>query len=302
MQSHILVIGKTGQLACCLSERSSAISTMRFTFLGRDDLNLEDTNRLADVVAAYAPDLVIIAAAYTAVDKAETDEATAHRINALAPGEIAKGAARVGAPIIHVSTDYVFDGAGRRSYREDDPVSPLGVYGATKLAGERAVEAANPKHVIARTAWVYSAFGGNFIKTMLRVGAGRDAITVVDDQLGNPTSAHDLARILLSIAGDLLAGPKQEYFGVFHVAGIGSASWCDFARFVFMRAASVWKRKPVVTAILTEQYPTPARRPANSRLDTSKLQAVYGIVPALWTDEAAAVIDSLLVHAPDKSQ
>ncbi|MEO0329222.1 MAG: dTDP-4-dehydrorhamnose reductase [Pseudomonadota bacterium] len=222
MSNKVLVIGKTGQLARCLEECAHSAPALQLEFSGRDELDLSKPEKIAGYIAQKAPAIVINAAAYTAVDKAEDDEELATLVNAVAPGEIAKGASMVDAPVVHVSTDYVFDGTSRRSYRESDPVNPLGVYGRSKLAGELAVSQANHQYVIIRTAWVYSAYGNNFVKTMLRHGSARDELSVVDDQIGNPTSAHDLATVILQIAKSMANNRKDASFGVYHAAGTGA--------------------------------------------------------------------------------
>jgi len=262
-------------------------------FLARPEIDLTEPAGLAARIAAANPSLVINAAAYTAVDKAESEPETAHAINAVAPGEIARGAAAAGAPVIHVSTDYVFDGTMKRPYREDDPISPLGVYGRTKLAGEQRVAEANPHHVIVRTAWVYSAHGANFVKTMLRLGAERDELAIVSDQVGCPTSAEDLATAILAIADKILHDPDAGDLGVTHVCGTGIASWYDLAAAVFAALPEGDGRKPRVRPILTEDYPTPATRPANSRLDTGRLERQFGFVMPNWVDSVRKVVGEL---------
>lgn len=282
-----LVFGTTGQVARELARRAPAGVTI--TALGRERADLTDPAACAAAVAASNADLVINAAAYTAVDQAETDRATAHRVNAEAPGAIAQATALRGLPFVQISTDYVFDGTGTRPWREDDPTAPLGVYGATKLAGEVAVRAAGGPHVIVRTAWVFSAHGRNFVKTMLRLGAERDTLSVVDDQRGGPTPAAAIADALWTIAQAFHGGRGQT--GTFHFAGAPTVSWADFAAAILARAHL--PRRPVVTRIPTSAYPTPARRPTNSALDCARIGAAYGLEQPDWQQGLSEVIDEL---------
>lgn len=238
-------------------------------------------------VAAQDWTAVINCAAYTAVDKAESEADLAEAINARAPAILARETALLGIPLIHVSTDYVFDGGKPSPYFESDPVLPLGVYGQTKEAGEAAVRAANPHHAIVRTAWVVSARGANFINTMLRLGAERPEVRVVDDQLGCPSNAKDIAAALFTVARDL--GDRS---GTWHFVNRGEASWHDLARRVFDAAAARGLPTPLLTPITTNEYPTPAARPANSRLDTSKITADFGIDPRPWQD----AVDDILTE------
>ncbi|MEM1375769.1 MAG: dTDP-4-dehydrorhamnose reductase [Pseudomonadota bacterium] len=285
---NILVIGKNGQVAKCLSEVAPAWGAI--THLGRPEIDLLRTNHLADAVARQEPDIVINAAAYTAVDKAEGEPDTARTINAIAAGEIAKGAKLSGAPIIHVSTDYVFDGTETTPYNEADQTAPLGVYGRTKLEGEQCVAEAHDAHVIVRTAWVYSAYGSNFVKSMLRLGAERERLTIVSDQVGCPTSAHDLAAVLVQLAHHLTSSAKPDDYGLLHVCGTGIASWYDFARAIFRHDK---RANPTVVPIKTADYPTPAKRPANSRLDMTRLEQHFGLAMPDWNTGLKNVITRL---------
>lgn len=262
----ILVFGKTGQVALELQRLG------KVTALGRDEADLSDPVACADAIHTYAPTTVINAAAYTAVDKAESDEETAHIVNAVAPAAMARACIRMRARLLHISTDYVFDGSGDTPFAPGDPTGPLGAYGRTKLAGERAIEHAGGAHVILRTSWVFSAHGANFVKTMLRLGADRERINVVADQIGGPTPAAAIAAALLKIAAT--DGPD----GTYHLAGAPFVSWADLAREVFARAGLATQ----VTDIPTSDYPTPARRPLNSRLDCASLARDYGIDPPDW--------------------
>ncbi|WP_413871240.1 dTDP-4-dehydrorhamnose reductase [Albidovulum sp.] len=282
-----LVFGTTGQLGIELA-RTAPRGTLLLAF-GREAADLTHPATCAALVAATDADVVINAAAYTAVDAAETDRETARLVNAAAPGAMAKAAAARALPFLHVSTDYVFDGSGTRPWREDDPTAPLGAYGATKLEGERLVGAAGGPHVILRTSWVFSAHGRNFVRTMLRLGAERDRLSVVDDQRGGPSAAADIARALWAIARAFAEGRGQD--GVFHYAGAPAVTWAGFAEAIF--AASSLPRKPEVARIATADYPTPARRPANSVLDCTRIGAVYGIEQPDWRASLARVIREL---------
>ena len=288
---RILVFGTTGQLARELLRRAPEGVTVQA--VGRDVADLTDPAACAAVVAATDADLILNAAAYTAVDQAETDRATADLVNGEAPGAMARAAAARGLPFLHVSTDYVFDGAGTRPWREDDPVAPLGAYGASKLLGELQVAEAGGQAVILRTAWVFSAHGKNFVKTMLRVGAEREALSVVDDQRGGPTAAADIADALFTIATAF--GKGRGVPGIYHFAGAPTVSWADFAEAIF--AASSLPRKPVVNRIPSSDYPTPAKRPGNSALDCSLLAKTYGITQPDWRKSLADVIGELETEA-----
>jgi len=273
----VLVFGSTGQMGRELIRLGGAAVQA----LGRD--RAEFTDPAACVAALTAcheatPDLqaVILAAAYTAVDRAETEEAAATAINATTPGALARAAAARGLPLVYVSTDYVFDGAGDRPFAPDDPVGPLGAYGRSKLAGETAVRAAGGVHAILRTSWVVSAHGSNFVKTMLRLGREKDRLRVVADQIGGPTPAADLARAALAAAQGLSQDPARA--GTYHVAGGPEISWAGFAREIFAQAGIDCP----VEDIPRTAYPTPARRPANSRLDTSGFQAAFGLPRPDW--------------------
>lgn len=284
---RILVIGQSGQVATALRERGAA-SGREVVCRGRPEADLLDPASLARALDDVKPAVVVNAAAYTAVDAAETDEAAAHALNAEGAGALARLCAARGVALAHLSTDYVFDGALDRPYREDDPIAPQSAYGRTKAAGEAAVAEAGGKALIVRTAWVYAPFGKNFVRTMLRVGAERDHLRVVNDQRGNPTSALDIADALLTLAHR--AGDWPERADVLHLAGSGEATWHEFAEAIFS-----WSPyRPTVEAISTSQYPTPARRPANSRLDCGKLARTWGIVLPDWRDSARGVVERLL--------
>lgn len=240
---------------------------------------------MARAVADGHWDAIVNCAAYTAVDRAESDEARAHAVNAVAPGILAREAARRRIPIIHVSTDYVFDGSKSQPYVESDRVNPLGVYGRTKEAGEAAVRAANPRHAIVRTAWVLSARGANFLNTMLRLGAEREELGVVDDQIGCPSRAEDIAEALMTVAGQL-----QGRAGTWHFVNAGEGSWYDLAAHIFAGTKARGLPTPRLRAITTAEYPTPARRPANSRLSTTRISADFGIEPRHWHEAVDAIL------------
>ncbi len=289
---RVAVTGSKGQVATALVERAGA--DVEVVTLSRPAVVLEDRTAVLDAVAAAQPDVVVSAAAYTAVDKAESEEDLAMRVNCDGAGHVAEAAARIGAPLLHLSTDYVFDGALDRPYREDDPTGPTGAYGRSKLAGERRVAELDPNAVILRTAWVYSPFGANFVRTMLRLNETRDEVGVVADQRGNPTSALDIADALLAIARQLHDGPAPEMRGLFHMTGAGEATWADVAEAVFAEAHAHGRRLTRVKRITTADYPTPARRPANSRLDGAKLARVFGVVLPDWRGSVAACCGRLL--------
>jgi dTDP-4-dehydrorhamnose reductase len=286
----ILVIGETGQLARSLAEADPGLIVW-----GRERVDLADPQAAEEAVAASGARLVVNAAAYTAVDQAEAEPELAHRVNAEGTGALARGAARAGAGFVHVSTDYVFDGTKAGEYHEDDPVAPLGAYGASKLAGERAVAEATPRALILRTAWVYSPFGKNFVKTMLRL-ADRERLTVVADQRGKPTSALDIAEAILAIAPRLTEAPEGDRaWSVFHYAGAGATTWAGFAEAVFEDALArgMIPSAPQVAHITTAEYPTPAQRPANSALDCSRFETEFGIGTVPWRRALARVMDRL---------
>jgi dTDP-4-dehydrorhamnose reductase len=286
----ILVVGQSGQVARALAELGEA-SPHESTGLGRPDLDLTRPGSIDTAMARVSPDIVINASAYTAVDAAESDQAAAFALNRDAVGDLARITARASVPLLHISTDYVFDGTKSGAYTEDDPVAPTGVYGSSKLEGERAA-AENPAHFILRTAWVYSPFGKNFVKTMLRLASDRDAVGVVADQIGNPTSAADIAAGLLAVAEQAQDAP----FGVYHLAGTGEGSWADLAECIFAASAAAGGPLAEVNRIATTDYPTPARRPANSRLDCGKFKSVFKINPPAWQDSVRDVTTRLVIE------
>lgn len=266
--------------------------------VGRPELDLEQPASSLQALAAAEPDCIVNAAAYTAVDKAEAEPELAMRINGFGAGVVAAAAAALGVPLIQISTDYVFDGTSPRPWRESDATAPLGAYGRSKLAGEEAVAASTEDYAILRTAWVYSPYGGNFVKTMLRLAETRDELGVVSDQLGSPTSAPDLAEAIIAVARALVARPGDASLrGVFHAAGTGEASWADLAEAVFAASAALGGPSAKVNRIATADYPTPARRPANSRLDCSLLAQRHGLRLPLWRDSVKTCVATLLAQS-----
>ncbi|MDB5663927.1 dTDP-4-dehydrorhamnose reductase [Cypionkella sp.] len=280
-----LVFGQTGQVAQELARRMPVGVTAEF--LGRGQADLSDPVACAAAIAATDADVVINAAAWTAVDKAEAEEAAALVVNGDAPGAMARACAARGLPFLHISTDYVFDGTGDQAFGTDHPLAPLGAYGRTKLAGEQAVQAAGGAHIILRTSWVVSAHGANFVKTMLRLGATRDSLNVVADQIGGPTPAADIADALYAMASALLAGQPG---GVQHFAGAPDCSWADFARAIMAQAGL----NCAINDIPSSAYPTPAKRPLNSRLDCSGL-ATFGIARPEWRAGLNKILQELTV-------
>jgi dTDP-4-dehydrorhamnose reductase len=288
----ILITGGAGQVGLELA-RADWPSHVRLHLPTRDQLDLGDADAVRAAFAATPFKAVINSGAYTAVDKAETEVAAAFAANALGPAILAEVTRAAGIPLIQVSTDYVFDGSGERDYAETDPVGPLGVYGASKLAGEVAVTTGNPRSVVMRTAWVLSPHRANFLKTMLRLAADRPALRVVADQEGCPTSARDIAEALKTIALRMIddAGAPT---GVYHFVNAGSTTWAGLAAEIMALSAARGGPSATVEGITTADYPTPARRPSNSRLDTFKITRDYGIAPRPWKDAVAEIIAELI--------
>ena len=292
-----VVIGRGGQVATALRESLPAAG-FDVISLGRPQIDLLAPEGLKTAIEATEPAIVINAAAYTAVDRAEDERDTAFLINAIAAGKIAAAAAQAGCPIVHFSTDYVFDGSKTTPYVESDPPAPLGAYGASKLAGEQAVAAANPWHVILRTAWVCSPWGHNFVRTMLRLSSQRDVLRVVDDQRGTPTFASDIAEAVGPLAGKLIeAGPDPKFRGIFHMTNAGGTTWCGFARAIMAGARKRGAMAATVEAISTADFPTKARRPRDSKLDTYKIGQIYGIHLPDWQDGLERCLDRLISSA-----
>ncbi len=292
---RIAVTGTTGQLVRSLLAADAA--SVEVVAIGRPELDLAQPTDIRATLARAGADCIVNAAAYTAVDKAESEPGLAMAVNGTGAGAIAAAAAALGLPLIQISTDYVFDGAHPRPWREDDETGPLGAYGRSKLAGEQAVAAAGDNHAILRTAWVYSPFGANFVKTMLRLAESRDELGVVADQVGSPTYAPDLADAVIAVAKALVTNPKDASLrGIFHAAGSGETSWAGLAQAVFAASAQLGGPTARVKPITTTQYPTPARRPANSRLDCSRLAARYGLRLPPWQDSVRACVAELLAR------
>lgn len=292
----ILVVGAEGQVARALSERAAA-SVRAVETRGRPTLDLAAPDTITPALEAVAPVAVVNAAAYTAVDKAESEEALAAAVNAEGVAALARACAARDLPLVHLSTDYVFDGRKDAPYVETDVTAPQGAYGRTKLAGEEAVLAAGGPALVCRTAWVYSPFGHNFVKTMLRVAATRDALRVVDDQHGNPTSALDIADAVLALVARCEAdGWPTGGDSLLHVAGTGETTWCGLARRIFAIAGPLGGPTAEVEAIATADYPTPATRPANSRLDTRRLAERHGIRLPRWEESLETVVRRLLAE------
>jgi dTDP-4-dehydrorhamnose reductase len=286
---RILLTGREGQVARSLIERVEAFPALELISAGRPEVDLAQKGSVARVVRALCPDLVINAAANTAVDQAEDEPELAMRINAEAAGEAAAAAREVGAGFIQLSTDYVFDGQAREPYAEDAPTNPLSAYGRSKLAGEQAVRAANPNHLILRTAWVYSPFGRNFVRTMVTAARDRDTVNVVDDQLGSPTSALDLADAILAIAARWPEGSGRTY----HLAGTGAASWFELAGEVMANCRRLGLPSAEVGPIATANWPTRAVRPPFAVLDCSRIEGELGLRLPDWRQSVAAVIERL---------
>lgn len=275
---QLYVIGGEGQVARSLREAAAGDETIVFGYSRRAEVDLLQPTSIRNALADFRPDVVINPAAYTAVDKAESEPELAYAINREGAQAVAAAAAEVNAPVIHFSTDYVFDGTKDGAYIERDPVAPKGVYGKSKLEGERAVAAANPRHILLRTSWVYAPFGINFVRTMLRLAAERDRLRVVDDQIGCPTYAPDIANAAISIARQAAGVQwREEYAGPTHLVGPDAVSWCDFARKIILQSAARGGRLVPIDPISTSDYPTPAARPANSRLSTARLSSVFDI-------------------------
>lgn len=289
----VLVTGREGQLARSLVERAGGESGLRIAALGRPGLDFERSESIAGVIASERPEIIVNAAAYTAVDQAEDEPERARLINAEAPAMLAAAARDAGARIIHISTDYVFDGEKEGAYREEDVTGPVSVYGRTKLAGEEGVRRENPNHAIVRTAWVYSPFGRNFLKTMMSLAEGKDELQVVADQHGNPTSALDLADGLLTMMAFWRDGAEAGLGETYHLAGSGEASWKDFAEFIFLETSRLGLPSARVSPIRSSDWVTKARRPMNSTLDCTKFTADFGFKMPDWRISARETVERL---------
>src|SRR5579883_420341 len=291
---RIAVTGKQGQLVTSLIERAST-QEVDIIPVGRPELDLADPGSAHRALAAVAPDAIVNAAAYTAVDRAEQEPDLVLAVNGAGAGAVAAVAKRLAVPLVHLSTDYVFDGRKDRAYREEDEAAPLGAYGRSKRAGEVAVMEEAQNYAILRTAWVYSPFGANFLKTMLRIAKTRSEIAVVADQHGNPTCALDIADGVIGVVRNLMARPADlRLRGVFHMTASGETSWAGFAKAIFGASAALGGPAAAVKEISTAEYPTPARRPANSRLDCSKLLALHGLALPDWRAPIAQCVARVL--------
>jgi dTDP-4-dehydrorhamnose reductase len=281
---RILITGCNGQVGFLLKEMLT--SKVELLALTRQELDITNENLVNKAISNFKPNVVINAAAYTAVDKAESEEKLAFEINSDGPEYLAKAANEIDAVLIHISTDYVFEGNKSSQYIESDSVNPQGIYGKSKLAGEIAVSTHCNKHIILRTAWVFGEHGNNFVKTMLRLGKARDKLSIVSDQFGGPTYAGDIAKAIIQIANKIGSG-KQIKWGVYHYSGMPQVSWYEFAEKIFTKAEQkgILERVPKLSAINTEEFPTPAKRPENSKLNCKSIEAEFGISPSDWHAE-----------------
>ncbi|MGJ8569289.1 MAG: dTDP-4-dehydrorhamnose reductase [Hoeflea sp.] len=293
---RIAVTGKHGQLARSLQERAATDAGLSLVCLGRPELDLSQPGSIVQALIACDADLVINAAAYTDVDKAESEADAAFAVNAAGAGAVAGAAADLGLPVIQISTDYVFDGKASVPYPETAVTNPVSVYGASKLAGEAAVAAANRKHLIIRTAWVYSPFGKNFVKTMLRLAGERDTVRVVDDQCGNPTSALDLADGVLAAARTVLQ-PGFTDWGIYNITGSGTTSWAGFAAHVFAESGRASGASATIEPIPGSSFDTAAKRPSNSRLDCTKAEKIFGYRAPDWRQSCSIIVKRLLAES-----
>ncbi len=290
---RIAVTGKNGQVARALAEAGPLLE-VEIIPIGRPELDLTAPETVQLALSAVTPAVVVHAAAYTAVDEAEREPAKADLVNRIGTRAVAEAARGLGIPVIYLSTDYVFDGTKTSAYVEEDSVAPANAYGASKLAGEQAVSASTEDHVILRTAWVYGPYGKNFVRTMLTLAEKRNEVSVVDDQHGCPTYAPDIAAAIIGIVRSLLGNPSDPRLrGVFHLAGSGETTWAGFASAIFAFLAAKELRRPTLTAIASADYPTPAHRPANSRLNCAKLSRVYGIALPSWSDSLGICLERL---------
>lgn len=290
---RILVTGKEGQVDTSLQTVGEALG-LEIIRIGLPEIDLSQPETLEAPVREAHPDVIISSAAYTAVDKAESEPELAQAVNGDAPGVLARLAAELDIPILHLSTDYVFAGDKDTPYTETDMPAPVSVYGRTKLSGEEQIRAATDNHVILRTAWVYSPYGHNFVKTMLRLGETRDELSVVADQHGCPTYAPDIARVVLAVAQQVVIDRDPTIRGTFHLTGFGETTWAGFAEAIFAGAEARGCKPVRVNHIPTTDYPVPAKRPANSRLNAHKLDEVYGLGLAPWQDSLDACLDQLI--------
>jgi len=292
-ETAILVFGKSGQVAHELA-RAAWPGNFAPQFLARAEIDIADRARVREAVLRLKPRAVVNAAGYTAVDAAEAERARAFAVNRDGVAHIAEACAELEIPLLHISTDYVFDGAKREAYREDDPVAPLNAYGESKAAGEAAVRALLARHLILRTSWVYSPFGQNFVRTMIRLAQERPEIRVVADQRGSPTAAAEISAAIVLLVQRLTGRAEGPLFGTFHYCGGGVTSWHDFAAAIFAELARHGHKVPRLVAIETKDYPTPARRPANSALDCARIAAIHGIRQRPWQESLRSCLAELV--------
>ncbi|OYW83243.1 MAG: dTDP-4-dehydrorhamnose reductase [Asticcacaulis sp. 32-58-5] len=298
---RIAVTGTKGQVVSALFAAAQSHSDIEIIPVGRPQLDLSRLDSIAPAITAIKPDVLISAAAYTAVDQAESDANTAEQVNAIAPAILAQTASALNIPLVHLSTDYVFDGLKTGAYDETDTPAPLNVYGRTKLAGELA--ALNSQtHVVLRTSWLYSPYGYNFVKTMFRLAQTHDEVKVVDDQCGGPTSALDLAEALLTVCSRLHSDRDPALRGLFHLTAPDSASWADLAEAIFSELTRHGMRRPELIRIPGAQFPRPARRPPNSRLDCRKISQAYGIALPPWRQSLMTCLDEMLSGNPHRKE
>ncbi len=291
-QARIVVTGSHGQVARAMVERSLS-TAYEVVCIGRPSLDLTNLDTIS-VIAKTRADILVSAAAYTDVNQAELEQDLADLVNARAPSILAAQARTLGIPLIHLSTDYVFDGTKPAAYTERDPVCPLNVYGRTKARGELAIAAAHPDHVILRTSWVYSPFNRNFVRSMLALARQQDEVRVVADQIGNPTAANDIADGILAVANNLFTGSDAKHYGTFHMAAAGPTTWADFATAIFSISAERGGPSARVIPITGDEYQTPTRRPPNSRLDCTKIANTHGVSLPHWRSSLAPCIDRIL--------
>lgn len=292
---RLLIAGAQGQLARAMIELAPAAADVTAFAVGRPALDLTAPASVLSALADFQPDVIVNAAAYTAVDKAEQEPQAAMALNADGPKRLAEAAARRGAVLIHISTDCVFDGAKPEPYVEDDTTAPISAYGRSKLAGEEAVRAANEQHIILRTSWVFSPYGSNFVQTILTRAAEQDELRVVDDRTGCPTYAPHLATAILGVARAVTADRDRTAWGTYHAAGTGAVTWCGFAREIMRQSAARGGPNVPVVPITTADHPPVAKRPANSRLDCSKLERNFAIALPPWQDGLAECLERLSV-------
>ena len=290
---RIAITGNNGQIVRSLVERSAGTDNEVVSF-GRPALDLSDPDTIDRAIGAVEADVLVSAAAYTNVDTAEAEGDLAGLINARAPGLLAARARSLGIPLIHLSTDYVFDGTKAAPYQEQDPICPINAYGRSKAAGERAVASTHQRHVILRTSWVYSPVGRNFVRTMLELARKQEEVRVVADQVGSPTAAADIADGILAVARNLVADGGDERYGIFHMTAAGATNWAEFATAAFSASAERGGPSARVVPIASAEYQTPARRPVNSRLDCAKIARVHGVSLPHWRSSLGSCVERIL--------